>query len=443
MPRLQYWVFTTEANLVMSAVIALVHLVVIVAIAFQVYRRQDAALRIWFWPALGFKLVAGVCLGLLYIYYYPVADTFLYFDHACTVADLARQNVAAYLSALVNEDSGEALLGLKDSRASFFVKLISVFCLITNDHYWATGFYCSFLSFLGAWSLVLTIHKHIASLTTAAVVSFLFLPSFVFWSSGLLKESLTIGALLFLCAAFLGVWFRDSLSWWHVVLAGLSLWVLWTLKYYYAAVLVGVTCAAMLCKVILSRRPAVSFWLVCTIWVLVLLIPMVAVTFLHPNFRIDRFLDVVIENNAAYEAISSPGSLIRFYHLDASVGSILLNTPWALISGLFRPFVWEVSNLPQMFAAAENLLLLILFVTGLRRLGFLKTSGHGLLFISVVGYIVILAVFLTLSAPNLGTISRYRAGYICFFTFVILCNHPWLRYVERPMARFIRNGDHS
>jgi hypothetical protein len=115
---------------------------------------------------------------------------------------------------------------------------VSLFCLITFNNYWITSLYFSFASFCGAWILVKQIIGFSPSAKNVAMASFLFFPSVVFWSSGLIKESLAMASLFFLCSLFVKAWQRKTPGWIEYLFLIVSLWVLWNLKYYYLAVLV-------------------------------------------------------------------------------------------------------------------------------------------------------------------------------------------------------------
>ena len=80
---------------------------------------------------------------------------------------------------------------------------------------------------------------------------------------------------------------------------------------------------------------------------------------LHPNFYYERFMEVVVSSYYEFQAISNPDDLIHYNALKATSLSLLQNSPWALFSGLFRPFITEASTAFQWFIAFENLVLLI------------------------------------------------------------------------------------
>jgi hypothetical protein len=96
----------------------------------------------------------------------------------------------------------------------------------------------------------------------------------------------------------------------------------------------------------------------------------------------------------------------------------------AFFSGLYRPFVTEVHTIWQVIAALENLLLLILTIAALTNVTRMITSRHRLLIFSLMIYITLLCVFLALSTPNFGTLSRYRVGFIPFFVLLLTIENP-------------------
>ncbi len=73
--------------------------------------------------------------------------------------------------------------------------------------------YFSAISFFSSWFLVQKINRLFEGVQPAAILGFLFFPSVVFWSAGVIKESLAMAALFFLSLIFLKVWKREKLHW--------------------------------------------------------------------------------------------------------------------------------------------------------------------------------------------------------------------------------------
>lgn len=430
----------------MNFFFAVINISFLFFIAYRVWKIDDRGIKNFFWPALILKLVAGICLGLVYTYYYTVGDTFAYFEDGVKLADLARTDLPLYFRFLWLSDDSFSIwsnLNFLQSRALFMVKITSVVNLISHNNYWVTTLYFSFISFISAWLLVKAILRLDHSLKYAATLSFLFFPSVVFWSSGLIKESLAMASLFFLTSIFLKVWLRETLRFWEWILIPLSLWLLWNLKYYYLAVFLPVVCTSLVVNLLFSGRlkfQPLAFRIF--IWCLVFLIPLFAASLVHPNFYPERFLDVIISNYKEFHSISNPDDLIYYHTLQATVESIVRNAPWALFSGLFRPLPWEAGTVFQVFISIENVILLILSCTALSNVANVVRSPNRMLLLSIILYAVMLCVFLALSTPNFGTLSRYRVGFLPFFLLLITIRNPvvlrMMRFLQRSSAHLVR-----
>ena len=189
----------------MKAGILVLNLAVLLFISYRIWSLEKSSLRKFFWPALVLKLAGGICLGLVYSYYYSTGDTFNYFHDGVRLASLARTDVASYFGFLWAGDESFPIsseLIYKQPRAMFLSKVTSLFCLLTADNYWMIALYFSAISFFSAWFLVQKINRLFEGVQPAAILSFLFFPSVVFWSAGVIKECLAMAALFFSLAYF-------------------------------------------------------------------------------------------------------------------------------------------------------------------------------------------------------------------------------------------------
>lgn len=399
-----------------------------------------------FWPALLVKLSAGVCIGLIYTYYYDgIGDTIVYFRDSSAISALARKDPGAYLTYLWNSDMD---LGLSSDianqpRTMFLLKLASVFNLLSHDNYWITSVYFSFISFIAAWYLTSQVNQTFSVAYWPAVVGFLFFPSAVFWSSGLIKESLAMAGLFLLWGCFLRVWFGLRLRVWEIMLVPVALWVVWNLKYYFLGVFIPVGFASLMAhKLYVKGLPARVLAAKIALWVALLVVPLFLVMWLHPNFHPSLLAGVIVDNYNVFHQVSQPEDLIYFDGIDPSWMSLLTHVPKAMFAGLFRPLPWEASTGLQWIVALENTLLLLMALGALLNLRALFGSPYRLLIFSAFLYATALATFLALSTPNFGTLSRYRVGFLSlFFTALATCNplfYSLLRNAQRYLGRLAR-----
>jgi hypothetical protein len=424
----------------MKILFAVVNLVLLSLVAYRVWRTsKESTIIQLFWPSLILKAAAGIGLGLIYLYYYKIpADTFSFFEDAKKLTELARTDFLSYLRFLFIDDETHPLwkeIVYFQSRALFMVKLTSLLGLITYDNYWIISLCFSMVSFFGAWKLTNVVVESFPSAKVGAIMAFLFFPSVVFWGSGVIKESIAMAALFILWAAVVEIWQRRKLSWWEWVLVVISAWLLWRLKYYYMAVFLPVSVAAIITRRLSQTWQVKSIAVKLLIWTAIFIVPLGIISSVRPNFYPTRILEVIVSNNREFNAMSEPDDVINYTSLEPSIGSIVRNVPRALVSGMFRPFPWEAHTMFQWLIAIENVLLLVLFVSSLGNLLKLSKSPHRLLLCSVVLYVVALCVFLALSTPNFGTLSRYRISFLPLLFLLITIENPLVKKVSALIQR--------
>lgn len=417
----------------MTIALAVIHGLILFSIVYSIWKRQDSELRIFFWPALLFKLTAGVVVGLMYLYVYKGGDTFIFFRDAQQLSNLFRTDAIEYFQFLWNGDASYAIwtsLSEIQPRSLFFTKIISVINIATFDNYWITGLYLSLISFLASWYLVKKIQTLLPDANFVSALSILFFPTVVFWSSGMVKESLAMASLLFLSGFFLMLITTRKLSVMEWMLVPICFWVLWTLKYYWAAVFFPAFVSTLIVyRVILPKMKPTNFIIQCLIWLILFLVICSVAMFAHPNFYPEYFLQVIVDNNDVFNSLSESQNLIHYHDLQPTSTSLLLNSPWALFSGLLRPFIFEGGNAMKMLYALENTGIAILLLSSFANIRRFGNAPYRIVAFAIIVYAGVLCVFLALSTPNFGTLARYRVGFLPFLIFLLSYKNPLLKKV--------------
>jgi len=408
-----------------------VHVVLIAGFAFFLAKHSRMLRGKLYWMSFGFHLMAGISVGLIYTYYYTANDTWFFFEDAKMLSQTAKTDLISYLTSLIDLNSNADLVA-QDSRSIMFIKILSFFSIVTGDNYWLCAAYFSLLSFAASWFLYTRITVYFEQADVAAGLTFLFFPSVVFWSSGIEKETLTLAALYFLVGLFLQYTFAKKIRLVHWPVAMLAVYILWTLKYYWAGVFIVAVIASVatnyLTKQEAQRKYRILIYLAC------LTFTGIGVSLLHPNFYLYRFLEVVVANHDAFVLLSNDQNMIHFYHLSPTVSSMAINAPWALVSGIFRPFIGEGQGMLGLAASLENFLILILagsFAWANRKRFRAPISP---LFLAATSYCIVLCIFLALSTPNFGTLSRYRVGFLPFLIFIFAYRNPLVDFIAKKFS---------
>lgn len=408
------------------------HIFLISSIAYFGYSKSKYnSIGHFFIPALVMKIVAGVAVGGLYTYYYKYGDTLLYFEDAKVLANLFYSDWRSYLEFIIN--GADVRLHYNDNpRALFFVKLISPLAIITNNNYWLTTVYLSIASFFASWYFVLTVQKHYFNLLNGAIVGFLFFPSVVFWSSGLVKESIAMVSLAVLFSFFIQLINDCELGWKKIIIGIVLSWLLFQIKYYYVAAFVLAISPTLILKYIQWR---IKIRHTTFSWIILLLLVGLGVSMLHPNLSLNRFIDVIVENNRLYDNHIDLAKTIQYYNLQNTIISVIINSPIAFFSILFRPLIFETVSWLQVVLSFENMLIMTMLVISIVKLRTVNIKITPIL-ISCLVYIFVLCVFLGLSTPNFGSLSRYRISFLPILIMLLSYNSPIFNWVKVINLKF-------
>lgn len=416
----------------MSLLVTLFNIAILSGLVWWMQRQRWAEqLRPYFYPALGLKLLCGLLLGLLYFEYYGGGDTVAYHQGSLKLTALAYQDFKAYAELIfLNQFPDEPFRAeipfsrFPDFSNSFFlIKLLSVLNLLTDSSYYFGGLYFSLFSFWGSSRLAATLIILQPKYKTAATVAFLLFPSVIFWSSGLSKDALLFGSVCWIVAVVLKTANGYRASKTDFILLLPMLYLLYKVKFFVAMLLLPLLFVYLSLKVIAKNYPLLKperRQVYIFILLLLLFIPAAALFF---DIYMDGFFySNLVTTHDALLARSQHTIFIQYNLLEPTLQSFILNAPEAVLSAVYRPFIWESDNALQILSGIENLVLLMLTLVSIRA-GLTtkrcRISPEYVLF----GFIVILfAAIFGLSTPNFGSLSRYRILFLPFLIYLFMQN---------------------
>ncbi len=398
---------------------------------------------------LSFKVTAGLVLGVLYFSYYKgEGDTIMYYEHFELLTSICYSNFQEYVKFIImgeipNQFSNSNYL-FDQERAFTFIKICSPFYILSGSNYWILSIYLSVFSFLGFWILSSTLIKVYKLKPLSVLVSFFIFPSVVFWSSGVIKESLVLGMMCIIISLILNLITRQENLFIRkcIILLVFSCALLY-MKFYYFAVLFAVVIPYGLVKYFSSKievmRINKSYRIFSFLFLLLLM--SIIVSFIHPLLNIDAISEAIYCNYQATLKYSNILNSYTFEGLSSDPISFLSHIPKALFYGLFSPFLWQCKSVITMVNGIENTILLILFITFLltnfRKEKLVKIDIE---VISLVVYVGTLAIFMAFASPNWGSLVRYKVGYLPFFLLLILNNNPAIIQLEK-MFSFLNRSE--
>ncbi|WP_147383366.1 hypothetical protein [Pontibacter oryzae] len=390
------------------------------------------SIRPYVLPALGLKLLLVVFLTILYFRGEFIGDRTTFHKAGITLWEYAQAEPLAYLRLLwFNELESEQLR--QDlpftayhtySNSFYFIKLISALNFISAGDYFLNNLYLALFSFWGSAYLVAMLARQFAGCKPVAAIAFVFFPTVLFWSVGLLKDPVMYGSMCWLVAMAIALAHKQTVGPWQLFLLPLQVYLFLKIKMFYAAVLLPL----LLVYVLIKRLQVNIKWLRQIERQISLLIILVVVVMLLIVLRIKYFdIDFLLYNVIySYEGIL-PRSLddphISFTNLQPTLQSLIVNYPKATLSSIYRPFIGESWKPLYVASALENLLLLFLTILSIASAFRKKASIKiELLYVVFLVFILVMAGVTGLSTPNFGTLSRYRIVYLPFLVFLLLQN---------------------
>ena len=361
-----------------------------------------------FWSGLMFKLSAGITLGFVFLHFYGGGDSFLFFSKA---EALVSQPFETYISDIFTVSDYSTT---NKPRVLFFAKFLSPFVYLSGGSYWITALYMSLISFLASWWTVVRFTKVYPSHSTVLITCFLFIPSIVFWSSGILKDTITYSALLLLLANVLGLHKRVALSSIELLLAAVSIFTLYKLKHY--ALITFLLFGGLLLFLNLIQSHKIHFKLAA---VLFLFITLVGTQFIHPHLNLKRLPLTIYENNSAIIEKSRNEYQLGITIENAAWNDVFREVPRALKTGLFRPSIFDRTPKIGWPHKLENFCLTLLTIISILILIKEKPKIDLPLAISASASIIVLSTLLSLSTPNFGTLVRYKNIFMPFFFLLV------------------------
>ncbi len=392
----------------------------------------DAINRAYFIPALTVKMVGAIAVGFIYQFYYASGDTFTYHTHGSRLIweafmESPMEGIRIYFA---HGTYGPGLWEIadkiwfwRDPRSFFVIQMATLFDLFTFSTYSATAVLFSVLAFAGGWMLYLVFYKSHPHAHQVLAFCCLFVPSVVFWGSGLLKDTITLAFAGISTFCFYKLLIERRVSVGYVLLLIISFYVIYSIKKY---ILISLVIGLI---VWMASR---FFFQVRSYMLRILLIPIVLVISLGMTyFSIGKITEddarYSLENIAqtskitAYDirygwgARTGDGSGYSLGELDGSWQSMLRLAPVAVNVSLFRPYLWEVGNPLMALSALESLVTLlatILVLIQVRSYLFHYVRAE---VIFCLTFAFIFAFGVGVSSYNFGTLSRYKIPLLPFY----------------------------
>lgn len=388
-----------------------------------------------------FKVVATLAQIWIHLYIYGYGDMLSYFNYGVSNAELMRHDFFHYAPEIIKvlfhqePDVVFNMSGVGWSTGTLGA-IASILAFITGGSLYAS---CLIVSMGAYWGLIAlySAFPPAVSLTyqRRLLVSCLMIPSVVFWSSGIIKESIALTGVGLATYGIFKFFNKKNM-------------VFSALIFIVGVTSIALTKAYLLGPLVLAggawfyfTRNQKSTQSTKTVHLLIALgfslIALVAIGKLFPRYALDNLAEQISRQQTIGQSQDAGSSSSLFDSTDASTVTQLRNLPVATFSVLFRPFIFEAHNILAFVNALETTLIAIIFFIIIRRRTF-RECWHNLfnspMLVYCFVFTVVCAVGVGLTTVNLGTLSRYRMPMMPFYMILLSALLPVKRNHSMPVV---------
>ncbi len=388
----------------------------------------------YFTYGLTAKIAGAVGLGLVYFYYYKgEGDTVAYFESAKAYVNLFFKNKDDFFEGWLgsakgidyyffDESTGYPIYSHRDLNTFFVVRLLIPIVALSFKSYFASAVLTACITYTGLWKLYQTFLQEFPTLKRELAIAILFLPSCVFWGSGLAKDSFTLSAVGWFTYSFYHFFIKKKIKSIYVIELLVSAFIILAIKpYILFALLPGAILWLSNQQITKIKNSTLQLFATPLLILIGAGLAYYALTKMGDslgNYKIDKVMDRAVLVQQDMKAEYYGGKSFDIGNFDASIAGVVSKAPIAIFSGIFRPAIWDVRNIVMLISSIENTYLLILTIFLLIRLKvfgfFILIRKNPLLLFSML-FSLFFAFSVGLTVANFGSLVRLRIPELPFF----------------------------
>lgn len=387
----------------------------------------------YFLPFVFWKLTLGMTFAAIYIYVYGGGDTTAYFQGAETLKNLCFENPSAYLKELFstpiknhipsyfNHITGRPPIWIYSEPNSWFIcKIGSVFSFLSFKSYVVVNLWFTIISTIISWQFFTFLSRNTNFKQLYLAIAILFVPTVGFWCSGIMKDTVVLIAIqLFLIAFFTIVYFKFKIS--QLIILIIAIYVLLaTRSFILIALFIPIVIlltfklnskSSFLIKIV-TRSAGITISIL-GIWFFI------NGSEVFGEFSADNIAQTAetiyldFQNNSTYS-----GKRYDLGITDFDANSIIKATPMAIITAIFRPFLWEAESALMLINGIEGTLLIYLSLQLFKRKNNNKIEMNKFtkdLILYCIIFSITMAFFVGFTSGLFGVLARFKAPILPFF----------------------------
>ena len=420
-----------------------VYLAIIFFIA-KVIKRKMVSQSIeskYFIPGLFYKIIGGIGVCLIYVYYYGGGDTVEYYVGTVDLASFVFKKSAVVFSILSGNLSMENYSQLnnthtwsylyRDPNSYSVIRFTFLLSFLGLYSYILITILLASLSYIGLWKLFALFLQEFKEIKNQLAFAILFIPSVAFWGSGILKDTYALAATCLLFYSSYSLFLKRKKITKNIIVIIICSYVLFSIRPY--MLFIGLDSIIIMLTYGYLAKAKTAFIRFVSFFVIIIFVwggGLIAFVYIGTHASgaygsIDSVLERAVVTQQDLVSENYGNNSFDIGKFEPTIPGILSKAPLAINAGLFYPYIWKARNPVMLISGLENLILLMLtlyvfllmiiatFRNGVKYM--LKTTfDHPIIIFSIV-YSLQYAFMVGLTSANYGALVRYKIPLIPFY----------------------------
>ncbi|MBI9069880.1 MAG: hypothetical protein JEZ09_21485 [Salinivirgaceae bacterium] len=384
------------------------------------------------------KIFAGLAFAAIYLFYYGGGDTVYYFWGSGSIVKMLGKDIPTFLKLLGGNHSLEVFsmfdsttgwpTYFRDSNSFAVCRFNVPFYMLGFGSFLGSTIVMNLFLYFGIWSFYKMLVELFPTNEKRLAYAVFFIPSVVFWSSGILKDGWTLVATLGIFTNFYHIFIvkkniRKNLF--RIIFWGFIAFSIRSFMLYASlgATLIWLGFSSI--KNIKSRflRVVALPFIMLITWAFgAMLFTQISSQAGNRYSSVDAMLETasIIQGDLKQDYYG--GNSFDIGEFEPTMGGVIKKAPKAIVAGVFRPFIWEGEGVLMILSGLENFLILLLSLFVLLQnkiIGFLRKLVAEPILLAFFVLAISLAFSVGLTTANFGALVRYAIPVKLFFMLIL------------------------
>ncbi len=394
----------------------------------------DPVLIVYYKRAFFVRMLACVAFSI-FVVFISIGDSFsIYYSEALNIFRLSLKDPSIIQKmiltpvkdidpTLFTKETGGAVVFF-DENNYMIVRLTAVVLFLSFGKYLIANLFFAMMAFEGCWRLYRFFYEQFPALHKEFAYAILYLPTFIFWSSGISKEVICISGIGFLTYGLYAIFVKRADIGVNVLLVLVFTYLLINVKIYILLSYVPFLIYYIVANRVSIIRNSLFKALFGPIAVVLVLsgfaalvinnedeLGLYAVNDLTQSIQTQQYNFQMQENVA--ESNFELGA-----EFDGTAAGFVRVIPFAVSATLFRPFIWESKKLSTLLSSLESLVfmfltLYVIFKAGL--FNFFRLIFQKPIITYCFFFAFLFSAFVGATTLNFGSLVRYKIPCLPFY----------------------------